>query len=248
MITHFKQKILRAQKIRSTEGNIALLKDSIGFIYRNSIRRVVPTSGYYTKAGIPVRARKPLDSFVPGVNYSDDPDHENALVSELRSHVESGDSIVIVGAGSGTTTVIAAKQATTSGHVISFDGDASRVRQAQNTIALNEIQNGCEVRHAIVGPAIHLSIVEENKSQAEQISPEDLPECDVLELDCEGAEKDILEELKTTPRVIIVETHPHFGAETEDIKTILENRGYKISNQIDRGSVPVLTAVYDTGC
>jgi len=245
MTGHLKQKIRRANKIRSTEGYFELLKRSIGFMYRISIRKRLPTSDYYTNAGIPVREKKPLDPIIPGINYSDNPDHEYALLSELRNHVREGDDVVVVGAGSGTTTIIAANQATESGTVIAFEGSESRVQQARNTIAINGVQNGCKVRHAIVDRSIHLSSVEEGESDTTRLSPEQLPECDVLELDCEGAEKQILEELDITPRCIIVETHPGFDSGPEEIRRILEGKGYKIANKVDRSSVPVLTIVLE---
>jgi hypothetical protein len=64
-----------------------------------------------------------------------------------------------------------------------------------------------------------------------------------LELDCEGAEKEILSEMKIRPDVIIVETHPNFNSGPKIIQEILAQKGYRIVNQLDRGNVPVLTAV-----
>jgi hypothetical protein len=54
----------------------------------------------------------------------------------------------------------------------------------------------------------------------------------VLELDCEGAEVEILRELTIQPRVILVETHGLYGAPTHLVASLLEKRGYIIS---DRG-------------
>jgi hypothetical protein len=46
------------------------------------------------------------------------------------------------------------------------------------------------------------------------ISPAELPECDILELDGEGAESLILRNMTIRPRVIAVETHGVYGAPT----------------------------------
>jgi hypothetical protein len=78
-----------------------------------------------------------------------------------------------------------------------------------------------------------------------KIDVEDLPECDVLEMDCEGAEKEILKKLQIKPRVIIVETHPDFESPPSEIKSILISMNYKVLKTIDRLSVPLLIAEID---
>jgi hypothetical protein len=78
----------------------------------------------------------------------------------------------------------------------------------------------------VVGKAISVygvglgSIVPANK----------LPECDVLELDCEGAELDILRSMTISPRVILVETHGLYGSSSQEVDRQLTSLGYKTSN------------------
>jgi hypothetical protein len=64
------------------------------------------------------------------------------------------------------------------------------------------------------------------------LPPSQLPPCDVLQLDCEGAEVEILRELTIQPRLILVETHGLYGAPTDVVASLLENCGYIVS---DRG-------------
>jgi hypothetical protein len=64
------------------------------------------------------------------------------------------------------------------------------------------------------------------------LPPSQLPQCDVLQLDCEGAEAEILRELTIQPRVVLVETHGLYGAPTDLIASLLKKRGYVVS---DRG-------------
>jgi hypothetical protein len=49
-----------------------------------------------------------------------------------------------------------------------------------------------------------------------------------LELDCEGAELEILRKLEIEPRAIIVETHAHLGSPPKEIKRLLEERSYEV--------------------
>jgi hypothetical protein len=55
-----------------------------------------------------------------------------------------------------------------------------------------------------------------------------LPECDVLVLDCEGAEVDILTQMDIWSDVVIVETHGIFDAPAKKIREILVEKGYKV--------------------
>jgi hypothetical protein len=63
---------------------------------------------------------------------------------------------------------------------------------------------------------------------APAIAPDELPSCDVLELDCEGAELDILERMTIQPRALVVEAHGVFGAPTETVRRVIESRGYQV--------------------
>jgi hypothetical protein len=81
------------------------------------------------------------------------------------------------------------------------------------------------IHHAVVGPAISLR---DDENAAESVSPTDLPECDVLVLDCEGAEMEILEEMDIRPRNIIVETHSIFDSPEEKVRDRLTQSGYQI--------------------
>lgn len=235
------QKIHHAREIRSERGNIELAKIIVWFLYSRTIRKFLPPAGYYELAGISVHEKKKFDTVIPGNPYKDAPDHEWALIEGLREYVESGDSVVVVGAGSGTTSVVAAEKVSQNGKVIAYDGGAKRVEQSRKTVRINGVDDRCQIIHAIVGPAIHVTS-SESADDFDYVHPADLPACDVLELDCEGAEKAILEQMTITPRVVIAETHPHFDSSPNKIQEILAERGYEIQSVTDRESVPVLIA------
>src|SRR5262249_41883865 len=63
------------------------------------------------------------------------------------------------------------------------------------------------------------------------LPPSQLPACNVLQLDCEGAEVEILHELTIQPRVILVETHGVYGAPTDLVASLLWKRGYIVSHR-----------------
>lgn len=64
-----------------------------------------------------------------------------------------------------------------------------------------------------------------------QLSASQLPPCDVLQMDCEGAEVGLLREMIIQPRVILVETHGVFGAPTKLVASLLEQRGYAVADR-----------------
>lgn len=72
-----------------------------------------------------------------------------------------------------------------------------------------------EIRYGLVGPAIG---VYHNDNAAPPVDIGNLPEYNLLELDCEGSEKYLISELLLHPKHIIVETHGVYGASTDEIE------------------------------
>jgi hypothetical protein len=158
----------------------------------------------------------------------DIPDYEEALVEGLRRLVRPGDRVVVVGGGSGVTSVVAAQAAGVSGQVWSYEASESKVTWMRSTCALNRKLRPMaplQLVHAFVGatrPAV------DTTSGVVALEPNMLPACDVLQLDCEGAELGILEGMTIRPRGLVVETHGVFGAPTPAVQKLIESRGYGV--------------------
>jgi len=131
---------------------------------------------------------------------------EMGIASAHGKLTQSGDRVVIVGGGDGATAVTAAKRVGRTGSVMIYEGGDRAARQLQERLAERGVASICTVHHAIVGPEI--DVYGGDGAHALSVAPEDLPDCDILELDCEGSEIDILRSLQIRPRVIIVEIHP----------------------------------------
>ncbi len=84
-----------------------------------------------------------------------------------------------------------------------------------------------DLRFAAVGEAIG---VYGDGEVAPVVAPKDLPECDILEMDCEGAERIILAGMTIRPRAIAVETHRVYGSPTEVVHEALEKLGYAVTD------------------
>lgn len=137
----------------------------------------------------------------------------------MKQAICVGDGVVIVGGGNGISTVMASKLVGDSGDVIVFEGAESMIPIIRETLDIHSITN-VEVRHNIVSKAISLY---GDTGDSKIISPSELPECDTLVLDCEGAELNILSNLAQSPKSIVVETHGHFGAPTNEVMNEMSN-------------------------
>lgn len=190
--------------------------------------------------GIPVRQPRLFDKTdkMPG--------YENALISAINESVSEGDSVVVVGGGWGVGTVVAAQNAGESGGVITFEGSEEQVEHVRETVELNQIGSRTDIEHAIVGTDVN---VYGESSGATEIPPEDLPECDILVLDCEGAETEILQHAGKVGKSIVVETHPMYDAPSDEVKSLLEDEGFVVETTryepSSYGELPVLTASRD---
>lgn len=136
-----------------------------------------------------------------------EPEFKRDLVRAVREAVQPGDDVVVVGGG---RSVVAVHAARVGGNVTVCEAAAEMVSLAADVRALNAVD--FELRHAIVGDPID---VYGDSEHALRVDPAALTG-DVLVLDCEGAERSILPDVRGF-RDIVVETHPAQGAPTAEI-------------------------------
>lgn len=137
--------------------------------------------------------------------HKTEPRAEGGLVAGTAT-IRAGDEVVVVGAGHGVVTTWAARMVGDSGHVFAYEGADEQADTARNTVAANGLSERVTLKTAVVGSDIN--VYGEGEVSDEVIPPADLPACDVLILDCEGAELAILRGIDQRPRVVLVEVHP----------------------------------------
>jgi hypothetical protein len=193
--------LTKAIAVLRRDGLLGLLNKGVPFVYNRHIAPIMPrTNAVYI--GVDVEAARYFDSILPWRDKNK-PHYESGLVSGLEDYVETGDSIVIVGGGWGVTAVKAAQQAGSSGKVTVYEGSAKEIDHVKNAVERNGVSGRVKIIHSIVGPIVSLR---GEAGKATHTPPDELPECDVLELDCEGSKIEILESITIRPRVILIES------------------------------------------
>lgn len=228
-IVQLKDKVIN---IAREDGFIALAKRTPPALYRRKVRPLLPDSGRNLRNGVPAEQQKKLfDDYLPynwhGIN--DRPNYENALVNLHQVVTKPGDNVIIIAGGYGISTYYAAKSVGEKGQVIVFEGSTERfeyLKEFTHRIGISDI---VDVNEAIVGEDIK---VYDNNVTDNRHSPEELPPCDVLELDCEGAEMGILSNMNARPRDIFVEVHPHLEPETKYVPKKLDEMSYNIRQRM----------------
>ena len=209
------------------------LRRELGAFYQRAVRPALPLRGHVRYGGVIVADRRFGDQWAPRhwrPDHEDDkPDYEFALLGGLSRAARWGDTIVVVGGGLGVTAAHAAKLVGSSGRVVCYEGSPRLAQRVAETAALNGVGGRVEVESAIVGAAISV-YRGRGETLPPILPPAELPECDVLELDCEGAEIAILSDMRISPRVALVETHGMLGAPSREVRRILEERGYAVTD------------------
>lgn len=208
----------------------SMVSETIRSVYDRTIREYLPRKIAVCNT-VPARHPRLFDS------TDRFPLYENDICSALREHVSPSDSVVVIGGGIGVTPVVAARH---GNDVVTYEAARERYSLLRETVIMNGESVDC--RNAVVGKAVNVR----GRTAPVTIDPSDLPVCDVLEIDAEGTELGILENMDIRPRAIIVETHPQYGCPNESVRDILDDIGYHIVDDvaIDRETgMSVMTAM-----
>jgi hypothetical protein len=119
----------------------------------------------------------------------------------------------------------------TDGEVTVFEQSKPTYRILNRTIELNNCSDAIKTELKAVGEAAGSTFTHDVPSGVDRIPPSELPYADVYEMDCEGAETTILQEMNVKPSTLLIETHNNH----DDVCEILDNIGYDIVEVVDNG-------------
>ncbi|MCU7525734.1 MAG: FkbM family methyltransferase [Ignavibacteria bacterium] len=190
------------------------------------IRKLSP-KGAYIKLGdywVKDPSLAKIDRLFPRTRQKIDVEnYEENSIAALRRFVSQGDRVTIVGGGYGITGIVAMEK---GGQVTLIEASKERAKDILKTWEKYKLKG--TVIHGYVGSPVNVWGEMEGADKIEEI-----PDCDILELDCEGGEKEVLANLSIQPRVIIVESHGDLGSPTSLVKELLERKGYEIIEEKD---------------
>jgi hypothetical protein len=210
-----------------------MIKELVQSVYDSTIRDYLPRK-IKVYNGVALGIGRLFDTNVV------DPDYKQGTIGSLREYCEHDDHVVVIGGGLGVSAVVGAHAADT---VTVYEGGIDIAERTRGTAGLNRVEDTITVTEAIV--AEDRDVYGENITDT-TVSPGEIEDCDVLEMDCEGAEVPILREMEIEPRVIIVESHPPFDAPPKQVRSLLTERGYEIVDryELESGNV-TFTAILD---
>jgi hypothetical protein len=135
-----------------------------------------------------------------------------------------------VGGGLGVTAVTAAQATGESGRVTVFEPSSTAVAVCSRTVRHHGLDDTVWIEHASIGAPQNSCFTYGPQDDVRRIPYDRLPpDSDVLEMDCEGEELPILQNMTIRPRVVLVETHGNHDA----VRDVLTDRGYRIDSIID---------------
>jgi hypothetical protein len=187
-------------------------------LYDDTVREYLPRR-WIVNNGVPAKTARLFD------RTRHRPDCKQGSVTALRQYVKPDDNIVVIGGGDGVTSVVAARR---GNQVTVYEAAEKMVSVVEETAEINSMEDKITVKHSAVGPTNN--VYGENVDSPTAVA--DLPDCDVLELDCEGAEEMIIPNISSRPRVVIIEAHPQYGVSIDDLHSWLSEKGYETEDII----------------
>lgn len=215
------------------EGFRTTFRQALEYVYNRYLRTYVPTTRPMLLNGVQVGKRVPATDFwLPFDTIGVDEEYKGPNVRGIRESVNPGDNVAIIGGGLGVTVVVACEEAGSKGIVDVYEASKKRTNQIKETKQMNS--SSFNIHHASVGP---IQFTPAELGNPQELDPGDLPAYDVMELDCEGAETDIIPALDPQPQVIIVETHGFRGSPSAVTESQLRGNGYVIEwkRPVDNG-------------
>jgi len=236
-----------ARSVYFNHGLVTLIHAGIWLVWSKTFRQLMPITEPDVRVIDDVKFRnhtKPKARLGDRlIDFREDSYLENAEVNAHKRYTRQGDDVCIIGGGRGTTAIHAARQVGDEGSVTVLEG-GEILSLIQEVTELNHLDDVITIKPRIVGKANEL--YHGMAEDAKVMHPHELPDVDVLEMDCEGSEIEILDALEIRPRVLIVELHPNkFDGPNKAPLQMIQEMGYEIEYCATRLATEIPTDVME---
>ena len=229
------------KKIRKAlnEGGYSLLLQRVFNKFHSAVRPVLPEKKF----------RKGKLDFIGKLgdhhNTSEtvmEPQAKWEARTSVNRYVGHYDVVICIGTGEGLTPTHCARQGAS---VIAYEPAEPMVEKTRETAEVNEVREKIRVVPAIFHADQDTDVWGDLHRDLIFLEGSDLDgNVDVLELDCEGAELEILKDIDIRPRVIICEVHEVFGVEYSDVLRELRKMDYQVVEEfpqnVDDGTLNIV--------
>jgi len=217
------------KKVKNKRGIRHIIKRIPSTLYRRTIRKFLPTTGYATRNGVPNPniPTKIFDDYLPSDWWhltENKPNEDQGIIELQRETINPRDDVVIVGGGYGVTMCYAYELMDCDGSITVYEGSNKRLEILNWLKRYLDLQDNVDIHHAIVGEEFKI----DGESSAPYLPPKKLPPCDVLILDCQGSEYPIIANMDIRPETVIMEVHPSWNKKSKMITQLLRKKGYEI--------------------
>lgn len=224
--------ILHEDGLKEFFSIMRYLKYSTCHTIRNLFSPSTEYSIYNSKevfTGINEKKLRPVDKYFGELSPSIVPKAKEANINAIVDNVKSNDNVTIIGGGYGLNALYIAEQVGKDGSMKIFEADSNKIELLKKTLDYHSISTEYNIKHGIVGKGYRIM---GDGIEGSVIEPEQLQECDVLEMDCEGAELEIIKNMQIRPNLLIIEQHPQLDmspySSSDLIPNILKHMGYSV--------------------
>ena len=153
------------------------------------------------------------------------PKQERGVIYGINNFVQQGMKALQIGSGNGLTSLYTLRKIGTEGFLTIYEPGTEQIQKVNSTLKSNNYGNYKVINKYVGNPVNAWSDI----GRSQLLSYTEIPNCDYLELDCEGCEKDFLENMIIRPHIIIVEIHNNLlNQDNQWLFSFINDNDYKV--------------------
>lgn len=210
----------KSKKALEQGGLRLLLKRATRKAYVSFIKPFMPRKDFRLFNGVKVEENMLFEETLD-LTQQNIENFEEKNIEAIQEYLKKDEDITIIGGGYGVTAKYA-HQITEDGNGIVkvIEASKSQIEKMQDVKKWNDLD--IELIHGLVGKEVNIY---GEKGQPERIDINEI-DSEVIQMDIEGSECSVLEEMTDGPPKIIIESHGSEGCSSENVENKLKDLDY----------------------